>query len=442
MSCACVLAVRVDPNRTSGGLCTRKYIELLAACMPLRLITMEEEEENGGSTWLQGILGHSAGVEVFRLAEKASRITRWIDRAPVFVRNKVQAAVRYGSGQGTAEWDRIAVWRRVAQEQAKHGYRRGPIFAFGAGMDFTPHIAMASSPIKAPWIAYYHDPWPGHLYPEPYQWKWSIPGWHQERWHRRILRRAPALAFPSARLRDWVLAGELEPLRDKAFILPHLATGPDLAILARGCQLPEGFRREDFNVTHAGTMLRHRSPWALLEGFLRFVSREPERQKRARLWQVGWVDRHIQPDPRWKALTSRPEIRVVLARIPYDVSMEILHHSVAGVVLEAVAEESPFYPGKLADLLYLRKPILAVTPAKSTVRDMLGGDYPLLCVPDRPEEVAAKLEILWEAWKRGAHQRFGPPEAAVAMASPEAALREIDRMLAHLQAPAGVNSKT
>jgi hypothetical protein len=108
--------------------------------------------------------------------------------------------------------------------------------------------------------------------------------------------------------------------------------------------------------------------------------------------------------------------------------MEILFHSVAGVIVEAIAAESPFYPGKLADLLYLRKPILGITPAQSTVRDMLGDSYPLLCLPDRPEEVEARLELLWEAWKSGAVDRFRPPERALEMASPDTALRELDRL--------------
>jgi hypothetical protein len=262
-------------------------------------------------------------------------------------------------------------------------------------------MALASLQDGAPWIGYYHDPWPGHLYPEPYRWEWSIPGWHQERWHRKILRRAPALAFPSKRLRDWVLCGDLEPLREKSFLFPHLATGPDKAELEEGGRLPGGFARGGFHVVHAGTLLRHRTPWALLAGFLRFVEKSEERRERAKLWLVGRVDRHITPDARWEDLTSRPWVRVVNERVDYRSSMEMLYHSSAGVILEAEAEESPFYPGKLADLLYLRKPILAVTPRRSTVRDMLGDAYPLLCMPGQPEEVERSLELLWEAWKSG-----------------------------------------
>lgn len=434
MTTVCITAVRSRPDGTSGGLCTRKYVELLGSRTDVKLLSPEEEDP-GEFHFLPGRVEANRPKELFRFSRimaTRSTVRCLVDSLPRLAQQKIQAALRYGCGFTTGEHDVVRAWQRAIREFAPSDGGREVIFAFGAGMDFSPHIALAGMNGKLPWVAYYHDPWPGHLYPEPYRWRWSVPCWHLERWHRRILRKAPALAFPSARLRDWILQGDLEPLREKAFILPHLAMGPPSDTLRQGRSLPEGFSLADFNVTHAGTVLRQRSPWALLEGFRRFVGDDKERRERARLWLVGWVDRHIQPDERWKQLTDFPGIRVICQRVPYSASMEILFYSTAGVILEAVAEQSPFYPGKLADLLYLRKPILAVTPKRSTVRDMLGPDYPLLCAPARAEEVASGFERLWRAWKAGNVESLAPPEAAVAMASPAAALREIERIFVRL----------
>lgn len=427
-----VLAARVKADGTSGGLRTHKYARLLSSLhevvvaagdtnvsAPLSDLAAADVKPGGG----HGIRVVPVGLDD-SISGRREGWGRWLW-------GKAQALSSYGSGFPPEEWFKVRAWRRVLRGLLGSDRRPQAIFAFGAGMDFTPHMALTSGAGGQPWVGYYHDPWPGHLYPPPYRWKWSIPGWNQERWHRRILRRAPALAFPSARLRDWILCGDLEALRNKAFVLPHLAVGPEVETLQSGRRLPAQFARGQFHVVHAGTMLRHRSPWALLEGFRRFAAKEAERSQAAKLWLIGRVDRHIAADPRWKELTASPGVVVVQDRVPYEDSMEILWHATAGIVLEAEAAESPFYPGKLADLLYLRKPVLAVTPMKSTVRDMLGANYPLLCAPAQPEEVEARLELLWNAWRQQRLSHLEPPEAAVEMASPARAKLEIERILEH-----------
>lgn len=425
-----LFAVRLQPDRTSGGLCTWKYAMLLSRLGSLRVVSKEStrEEETGTDRAFRGDMAERVEVVALQGPGRPDNVPMGQRAATPWIVRKGRAAIVYATGFAPQEWGWVRAWREYAKQHLTMSSKERFALAFGAGMDFTPHMALASLARGIRWVAYYHDPWPGHLYPEPYRWKRSIPGWHQERWHRRILRRAPALAFPSERLRDWVLCGDLAPLRAKAFILPHLASGPELPMLENSAGLPEAFKPSDFNVVHAGTLLRHRSPWALLSGFSRFASRDAERAERAKLWLVGWVDRHLAPDPRWGEMTAGRGIHVINDRVSYEDSMRLLFHATAGVIVEAVAAESPFYPGKLADLLYLRKPILAVTPARSTVRDMLGDGYPLLCGPDCAEEVERKLELLWEAWRERRSDRYAPSERAVEMASPGRALREIERI--------------
>src|SRR6185312_12748982 len=96
-------------------------------------------------------------------------------------------------------------------------------FLRSAGIEFQAHVAMAELSPLVPWIAYYHDPYPYSLYPEPYCKRSPIISGRQEAGHRKIVRGASALAFPSRRLLEWVLRGELEPYRRRALVVPHVA---------------------------------------------------------------------------------------------------------------------------------------------------------------------------------------------------------------------------
>jgi len=419
-------------------LCTAKYVRLLAELgVEVGLIYGEEGVEEGKlSALFAGVRSQAVDVGVGN-AGLLHSVAATLDAG---VRNgsgrrwicgKIQAFFSFTSGFGAADWVKFRRWQGTLE---RFGREADLVFAFGAGMDFTPHMALASRDWGVPWVAYYHDPWPGHLYPEPYRWQWSIPGWHQEGWHRKILARAPALAFPSERLMRWVLCGELERYREKAFILPHLAwSWVDTDVEGKDGELPEDFQPRLFHVVHAGNLLRHRSPWALLEGFQKFIGESADKKAHARLWLLGGVDRHLQADARWRDLLTHPAVRVIPERMSYAAALRMQARASVAVIVEAIARESPFFPGKLADLLALRKAILAITPPQSTVRDLLGEDYPLLCLPDNTEMVASALEKAWVAWQGGRSHELAAPENAVQAASREAAIRQIGGLVEFLQ---------
>ena len=56
-------------------------------------------------------------------------------------------------------------------------------------------------------------------------------------------------------------------------------------------------------------------------------------------------------------------------------------------------------PGKLADLIYLEKPILALTPKKSETIRILGEHYPYQAGLNDVEEIYSNLVLLWNNWK-------------------------------------------
>jgi hypothetical protein len=61
------------------------------------------------------------------------------------------------------------------------------------------------------------------------------------------------------------------------------------------------------------------------------------------------------------------------------------------IVLEAEAEYSPFMPAKLADILKERKPVIAITPPYSEVRDILGSEYPYIADSRSIAEISRML---------------------------------------------------
>jgi hypothetical protein len=91
----------------------------------------------------------------------------------------------------------------------------------------TSHLAALAilKKMDLPWCAYFSDPWPHHLYPEPYRFTVGPLSRRRLEWSLdAMLRRADSLVFPSDRLRDWLLSGRREEHRGKSFTAPHLSS--------------------------------------------------------------------------------------------------------------------------------------------------------------------------------------------------------------------------
>jgi hypothetical protein len=293
-------------------------------------------------------------------------------------------------------------------------------------LQFEPHLALSAGRPGAPWIANYHDPFPISLYPVPYRHSTPLLSARQERLHRRIVREADALTFPSERLLRWVLNGSLEPHRRKAFVVPHIAGGVDDAAEGGRAPAPDGGL---FTVVHTGTVLHQRNPQPLLGAFLDFVRRDSRRAGRAKLVFVGRVASNHAAYPEWGELERAGALDRHEERISYDRALDVTHGAAALVVLEADCAESPFYPAKLADYLWLKRPILALSPVNSATADVLGADYALLVPPlDRPA-IAAALETLWDAWSSGRLAAFVPPAGCLERSGPAAVSRQLGRVL-------------
>jgi glycosyltransferase involved in cell wall biosynthesis len=417
-----VTARMLDPDMTSEGICTAKFVQMMAERHEVTCLTSDPYVAERGDAfalpWLPGVrVGH---VDAWATPGFRRRLHAAVERGKGggrlarYVVRKVDAAAVYATGYTASAMDLVANWE-TALEALTVADRPDLIMVRGAGDGFEPHIAMLSRKSPVPWVAHYHDPYPASLYPQPYRYTRPIISRHRERVHRAILDSANLLSFPSRRLLEWVLQGRFETHRSKAVVIPHLAS--ELSERCRASlSLPDlpGDGPGRFVVMHTGTFLGPRKPWALLEGFERFLGEDGERRASARLVLLGGVNRNHLADPRWDEALSSPNVLFpASSRVPYRTAVDLARRATVLVVVEASAASSPFFPAKLADYLWLRKPVLALSPRASTVADILGADYPLLVRPDAPEEVAAALGRAWGCWKSGAIDRLVPPEAVL-----------------------------
>jgi hypothetical protein len=218
---------------------------------------------------------------------------------------------------------------------------------------------------------------------------------------------------------DWVLQGGLAQHREKSFIVPHVVSGafhaerpvPDAA---NG--LPS-LRNDEFWIVHTGSLVTGRDPWALLRGFRDFLASDAEKGQRARLLMVGMVARQLRENPLWKELTAAPQITVCEQRFDYQQVLALASSAAAVALVDVNGAISPIFLAKLADYLWLRIPILAITPLVSGTRDILGSNYPLLATPTDPGGVLNAINLLWGHWKTGRLDELLPRLEAVESAS-------------------------
>ena len=99
--------------------------------------------------------------------------------------------------------------------------------------------------------------------------------------------------------------------------------------------------------------------------------------------------------------------------------------------LEAIADESPFMPGKLAEFIGLNKTIWALSPQKSETRRILGKAYPWQCEAKDDAAILDQLNKLVVQFND--KQNLGLKDDAIKKyVSPEHVVEEMNRALKEL----------
>ena len=144
---------------------------------------------------------------------------------------------------------------------------------------------MQTPDFHSKWMAYIHDPYPFHYYPEPYN--WSEPGFQQKiEFFNNLSEKCKWAAFPSQLLKEW-MKGKFKAFKSKSLVMPHqMVDNSEFKIL------PDYFNQKKFTLLHAGNLMKQRPPFCLIQAFKDFLKENPEAVANAELILLGNASYH------------------------------------------------------------------------------------------------------------------------------------------------------
>ncbi len=267
------------------------------------------------------------------------------------------------------------------------------ILTLSQGASFRPHYAMLSLPnLFKKWLAYVHDPYPFHLYPNPYN--WSEPGYKKKiDFFRKVSEKAQYSAFPSLLLKEWM--GSYYPnFLKTGIVIPHqhIETG----INDQDFKL-DYFNSEKFTLLHAGNLMKQRSPVNLIKGFKSFLDTNSEAETEVELMLIGPASYHKTVLEEYN--NSIPQLYLRAQNVPFKEIQYLQKRVNVNIILESESEISPFLPGKFPHCVFANKAILAIGPKHSETERLLGEDYEFHAEAHEDKMIANKIEKLYNKWK-------------------------------------------
>ncbi len=370
-------------NETSSGIVNSKFICTLGKEYELDILY---EEISYQVTWI-----NKKNIQLYPI-QFENRQKKVIEHIP-----KIRAIPTLIRGQDAYNRKKIKIWTELIRKKLNNSHY-DLIIALGSGMSFLPHWALLNVDTKIPILMYFHDPYPLCWYPEPYARTNFLFDFQKKRATRKMIKNARFAGFPSLELKNH-MAKFIPQINDKYIILPHL--GMDLSNLPSTLMDKSiSFEPGKFNILHAGTLLGPRKTDALFSAFHRLLNEDKEFEAKAHLTVLGKVAREHKNIGK-NIESHKDNYTIFTERVSYKKSIQLLKQSDLALIIEAAADFSPFMPGKMADILFYQRPLLALTPKVSEVRRILGEDYPFMAEADDEEGIYRALKLAWENWKKG-----------------------------------------
>lgn len=283
--------------------------------------------------------------------------------------------------------------RSILKALKKLSFAPDLVLTLSKGGSFRPHYAVVKLPqLHDKWMAYVHDPYPFHFYPQPYQ--WVEPGYKfKEAFFKKVAEKAKYSAFPSQLLLEW-MGGYFPGFMKTGVVIPHQNSKYKIP----NTLFPSYFDCSKFNLLHAGNLLNTRSPKGLIEGFKLFFERCPEAKKEVRLLLIGSCAGYSQMVSDYQK--DIPELFVHDGIIPFDVAYNIQKNANVNIIMEAKSEISPFLPAKFPHCVAANKTILSLAPYLSEVKRLMGVDYEYWSEVDDVTKISKLIEQLYTRWKK------------------------------------------
>lgn len=223
------------------------------------------------------------------------------------------------------------------------------------------------------WVASFGDP----IAANPFNASYRFPMLEEDsRVETEVLQQADRIIVTNPY--QQAIVNESQPLpvnSDKFFVLPHCFDDrmyPHHVKSAQSIPHPEG-EESVFRFMHVGMLYKFkRTSEPFMRGAQRLLKKHPELKGHFTLEFYGANDRYIQAAAEY----GLEDIVSFKGSISYLESLAVMTKADCLLLRDADFSDqglqyTPFYPGKLADYLGAKKPILAVTMANGCVPDML-----------------------------------------------------------------------
>jgi len=280
--------------------------------------------------------------------------------------------------------NQLATWVRRATAEAQRQIETfRPDCFLTSSMPFQTHlVGLAIKRLTGlPWVASFSDPWPQRFDPPPYYRRgFPVLRGMQMSLSARVIRDCDIVHMPSQygiKLTEKVIGF---PIISKAVAIPHI-----------------GYYASDADTTsdhfgwlaHVGQLTRERVSEALLAGVQEAHRKIPHRFKGLLCVGIGCAE--------FKKMIRRmrlDDIVKLTGQLSGEQAIRVSRSATALLVIEADMAISPFLPSKFADYALTGKPIIAVTPPVSAIRDYLesfGGGSAVRHDADEIAEVLIRL---------------------------------------------------
>jgi len=229
-----------------------------------------------------------------------------------------------------------------------------------------------------PWIAEFSDPWTQSTYKK---YRLGFGQGRDEAYEEIIFNKADKIIATSYRTADLFL--EKYPNANIEAI-PNFYDEEEFKNIHPGLIVPN-----KFVIMYTGNFYGIRTPEYLFKALKKL---EEEGDKQIVVVLIGNLGKYEKLVKKYNISKELLQIRPSVDR---EEAIELLKYADAYLLIDAPSKEpSVFLPSKLPEYLYMRKPILALTP-KGTVNDIIKETKTGICIlPDDVDRIKAALEYI------------------------------------------------
>lgn len=309
-------------------------------------------------------------------------------------------------------------WVLAARSTARHIVERRDVDAV-----LSWHVPIASHVLAAlttrgrsvPWVAHFGDPWLGN----PYATGLLRSIIYSKSLERYVVTAADRVTMPTDRMRT-MYEDRYDLAEDRIRVVPNNIDPAEVRRVD-----PHEFDDDRLRFVHTGSFYGPRTPEPLFAALDRL---NPAVREDTAITLVGSLNKYEDSI----AAHGVGDVVEAVGRVPKDDALAYAKGSDVLVLVDAPVENSPFLPTKLAEYVFMDRPILGVTPDPGTSADVIQATETGVVTP--PSDPAAIADGIATFHERAADGTLGvtPDDEARRQYTSEAAVGRLAGVLADL----------